>query len=153
MDELRLLEYGAFLHDVGKLEIGRDVLNKTESLSKTEWDFVHQHPLWGAEILKPIKTLQPVIPAIKHHHENYDGSGYPDGLKGESIPFYARILRVIDSFDAMTTTRPYRRAQSREKALEEITKYSGQQYDPKIVDAFRAAITETGNTVSLLDYI
>ncbi|NLX90442.1 MAG: diguanylate cyclase [Firmicutes bacterium] len=153
LDELRLLEYGAFLHDVGKLEIQREVLTKTGELSKTEWDFVRQHPLWGAEILKPIKALQPVIPAIMHHHENYDGSGYPDGLKGEEIPFFARILRVIDSFDAMTTNRPYRRALSKVKALDEIALCSGRQYDPQVVEAFRETLTETGKTISLLDYI
>lgn len=153
LDELRLLEYGAFLHDVGKLEIQREVLSKTGKLSKTEWDIVRQHPLWGAEILKSIKTLQPVIPAIMHHHENYDGSGYPDGLKGAEIPIFARILRVIDSFDAMTTNRPYRRALSKEKALEEIALCSGRQYDPQVVEAFREALNETNNTISLLDYI
>ena len=88
-----------------------------------------------------------------HHHENYDGSGYPDGLKGEEIPFFARILRVIDSFDAMTTNRPYRRALSKVKALDEIALCSGRQYDPQVVEAFRETLTETGKTISLLDYI
>ncbi len=152
LEELRLLEYGAFLHDVGKLEVPREVLNKTGPLSKTEWDFVRRHPVWGAEILKPIKTLQPVISMIMHHHENYDGSGYPHGLKGENIPLFARILRVVDSFDAMTTNRPYRRALSSEEALEEIGRCRGLQYDPQVVEAFIEALTSSRRTFSLLEY-
>ena len=151
-EELRQLEYGAFLHDVGKLEILRGTLNKKEPLSKAEWDLVHQHPLWGAEILKPIKTLQPIIPMVIHHHENFDGSGYPDGLKGEEIPFFARILRIVDSFDAMTTNRPYRRALSVKEALQELERCRGKQYDPRIVDALREVLTDSGKTASLLEY-
>ncbi len=152
LEELRQLEYGAFLHDVGKLEILRETLNKKEPLSQAEWDLVHQHPLWGAEILKPIKTLQPIIPMVIHHHENFDGSGYPDGLQGEEIPFFARILRVVDSFDAMTTNRPYRRALSVKEALKELDHCRGRQYDPRVVDAFREVLTASGKTASLVDY-
>lgn len=152
LDELRLLEYGTFLHDVGKLEIPQEILNKKGPLSKAEWNFVIRHPEWGAEILKPINMLQPIIPMIMHHHENYDGSGYPDGIQGEEIPLFARILRVVDSFDAITTNRPYRRALSRDEALLEIDRCRGLQFDPQVVDSFREALTEDGVTVSLLDY-
>lgn len=152
--ELRLLEFGAFLHDLGKLEIPREMLNKNGPLSKEEWDMIRQHPEWGAEILKPIGLLKPVIPMILHHHENYDGSGYPEGLKGKKIPFFARILRVADSFDAITTSRPYRRPLSWEEALKEITRCRGLDYDPMVVDIFVKMIRELhGNNVSQEDNI
>ena len=89
---------------------------------------------------------------VIHHHENFDGSGYPDGLKGEEIPFFARILRVVDSFDAMTTNRPYRRALSVKEALQELERCRGKQYDPRIVDALREVLTDSGKTASLLEY-
>ncbi|MEW5922306.1 MAG: diguanylate cyclase [Bacillota bacterium] len=135
-DELRLLEFGAFLHDLGKLEIPREVLNKNGPLCDADWDMMRNHPAWGAEILKPISMLQPIIPMVLHHHENYDGSGYPQGLKGKKIPLFARILRVVDSYDAITTNRPYHRLLSREEALKEIERWRGLHYDPLVVDVF-----------------
>ncbi|MDO9535762.1 MAG: diguanylate cyclase [Bacillota bacterium] len=140
--ELRQLEFGAFLHDIGKLEIPHEVLNKNGPLSQSEWEMVKQHPAWGSEILKPISLLQDAIPMVLHHHENYDGSGYPDGLKGKKIPLSARILRVVDSFDAITTIRPYRRSLSMEEALKEILRCSGLYYDPLVVDIFVKYIRE-----------
>ncbi len=140
--ELRLLEFGAFLHDLGKLEIPREVLNINGPLSNIEWQMIRKHPAWGAEILKPISILEPIIPMVLHHHENYDGSGYPEGLKGKKIPLFARILRVVDSYDAITTNRPYHRLLSRENALKEIERYRGLHYDPLVVDIFLKCIKE-----------
>jgi diguanylate cyclase (GGDEF)-like protein/putative nucleotidyltransferase with HDIG domain len=135
-ENLRLLEYGAFLHDVGKIEIPRELLNKNGSLTQEEWNIMRQHPSWGAEILKPSQVLLPVIPMVLHHHENYDGSGYPNGLKGNEIPLFAGILRVVDSFDAITTYRPYRVPLTLDEAFKDISRNSGWYYDPEVVDAF-----------------
>lgn len=148
--ELRLLEFGAFLHDIGKLEIPREVLNMKGPLSSAEWEMIRKHPVWGAEIIKPIGMLQPIVPMVLHHHENYDGSGYPDGLKGKNIPLFARILRVVDSFDAITTNRPYHTLLSREDALKEIGRYRGLHYDPMIVDLFCKCISEHDTARSVM---
>ena len=141
-EKLRQLEFGAFLHDIGKLEIPPEVLNKKEPLSAEELEMLRQHPKWGAEIVNPISMLQPIIPMILYHHENFDGTGYPEGLKGKKIPLFARILRVVDSFDAMTTSRPYRRLLSREQAVEEILRYRNLYYDPLVTDIFIKIVKE-----------
>ncbi len=142
LQELRLLEFGAFLHDLGKLEIPREVLNHHGPLSPVEWEMMRKHPAWGAEMLKPIAMLEPIIPMVLHHHENYDGSGYPAGLKGKKIPLFARILRVVDSYDAMTTNRPYHRLLSKEQALKEIERQRGLHYDPLVAEIFLKCIKE-----------
>jgi len=98
------------------------------------------HPLYAIKILEPVHFLRPVLPAIKHHHENFDGSGYPDGLKGQAIPFKARILKVADAWDAMRSDRPYRKALSKERAIEELLKGSGTEFDPFVVEAFLKVI-------------
>ncbi|NLT94446.1 MAG: diguanylate cyclase, partial [Clostridia bacterium] len=130
------LIYGSLLHDIGKIEIPREVLNKPAKLSKAEWNLFRNHPQWGADIIRPIKSLQGSLEIILHHHENYDGSGYPKGLKGEEIPFGARILRIVDSFDALITNRPYKEAMSKEQALEELKRFSGSYYDPYLLNKF-----------------
>ena len=140
--ELRQLEFGAFLHDIGKLELPHEVLNKNGPLSQKEWEMVKQHPSWGSDILRPISLLQDTIPMVLHHHENYDGSGYPEGLKGKKIPLPARILRVVDSFDAITTSRPYRRSLSIEEAINEIIRGRGLYYDPLVLDIFIKILRE-----------
>ncbi|MDO7788850.1 diguanylate cyclase [Desulforamulus aquiferis] len=129
-DEVRLIQYGAYLHDIGKIEIEINILNAHGALTEGEWDILKQHPYWGSEIIRPIKSLISVAPYILHHHENFDGSGYPMGISGEEIPLGARIIRIADSFDAITTDRPYKKAVSRQSACEEIMKYSGSHYDP-----------------------
>lgn len=138
MDEgqTKMLRYGAYLHDIGKIEISRDVLNKEAKLTEEEWQMLKSHPVWGADIVKPIHALHESIPAILHHHERFDGRGYPDGLKGYDIPFSARILAVADSFDAMVTDRPYKKGKSFEEAVEELKRCSGSQFDPGIVEKF-----------------
>ena len=132
----RNLIYGSLLHDIGKIEISREVLNKPKKLNQSEWEMFKQHPQWGADIIRPIKTLQDSLEIILYHHENYDGTGYPKGLKGKDIPIGARILRIVDSYDAITTNRPYKEAMSKEQAVEELAKYSGTHYDPIILEQF-----------------
>ena len=133
---IRLLEYGSFLHDIGKLETPREILNKKGALTAEEWAVLRRHPQWGAEMLRPIGLLEPVIPMVLYHHENYDGTGYPEGLQGEDIPYFARILRIVDSFDAMQTFRPYHQPLPREEILLELEKGSGKEYDPQLVGSF-----------------
>ena len=144
-EALRLLEYGAFLHDIGKIEIPREILNKNGHLTDEEWKSLYQHPRWGADVIASSKVLEPIIPMVLYHHENYDGSGYPQGLMGEDIPLYAKILRVVDSYDAMTSSRPYRNTLNNTEAINEISNCRGKQYDPDIVDAFINVILNTNN--------
>lgn len=130
------ISFGAILHDIGKIEISREVLNKPTSLNEKEWELFHNHPKWGAEIIDPLKSLKETKKIILHHHENFDGTGYPQGIQGIDIPVGARILRIVDSFDAITTNRPYKEAMSTEQALEELARYSGVFYDPWVLEEF-----------------
>jgi len=133
------LHIASLLHDVGKIGIPDNILNKTGQLTIEEFNKIKEHPEIGATILKPIKELGNVIHMVKCHQEKYDGSGYPDGLRGKEIPFISRIIAVADSFDAMTTNRPYRGKKHVEEAVKEIERNSGKQYDPDIVKAFITA--------------
>jgi putative nucleotidyltransferase with HDIG domain len=133
--ELRALEAAALLHDTGKLAIPEHILNKPDKLTPAEFETLKLHAKIGADILSPIGFPFPVVPIVRHHHENWDGSGYPDGLAGEQIPIGARILAVVDCFDALTSDRPYRRALPPERALGVILERSGVMYDPAVVDA------------------
>lgn len=133
---IKNLAIAAFLHDIGKIEIQRELLNKTSPLTFEERNIFYHHPLWGAEIIRPIKAFQDISPIILHHHENYDGSGYPYQIKGTDIPIGARIIRIVDSFDAMTTDRPYRKGQTVEKTLKELAQFAGSYYDPVLVNHF-----------------
>lgn len=137
-DDLRLLRYAAFLHDIGKIEIGRDILNKPGALSEEERAIIRRHTLYGVQIIEPIQSLEQVVGIVLHHHERYDGQGYPAGLAGESVPRLARILAVADAFDAMRSHRPYREALSLEAALEEVRRGRGTQFDPEAADALLA---------------
>ncbi len=130
------LHIAGLLHDIGKIGIPETVLNKIEPLSADDWDKIRHHPLLGAEILKPIIEMEEAILGVKYHHERYDGTGYPEGLKGRQIPFIASIIAVADAFDAMTTDRAYRKALSYEDAVQEIKSKSGAQFDPQVVNAF-----------------
>lgn len=134
--ELKNLELAGLLHDVGKIGTYESILDKPGKLTDEEIAIMRQHPVKGAEIIAPIKQLTGVIPAIKHHHEFYDGTGYPDGLKGEEIPFHARILAVADTFDAMKADRPYRAGRTMEFIMEEFRRCSGTQFDPKVIEVF-----------------
>lgn len=134
--DMETLKTAALLHDIGKIGTYELILDKPGKLTDEESAFVKMHPAKGEEILKPIKQLGKIVPIIRHHHERIDGKSYPDGLKGEEIPFCARILHVADSFDSMTADRPYRKAPGLEYAISELKKYSGTQFDPKVVEAF-----------------
>lgn len=135
-EDKQTLKYGAYLHDIGKIQIPMEVLNKKMKLSDEEWNLIKKHPENGAEIIQPVQSLQNVIPLILHHHERYDGKGYPSKLSGEEIPYLTRILSVADSFDAMTSSRPYKNSMGFDNAFEELKKCSGTQFDPDIVNAF-----------------
>lgn len=134
--ELKNLELGGLLHDIGKIGTYESILDKPGKLTEEEIAILQQHPVKGAEIIAPIKQLKGVVPAIKHHHEFYNGTGYPDGLKGEEIPFHARILAVADTFDAMKADRPYRTGRTMEFIMEEFKRCSGTQFDPEVIEVF-----------------
>jgi response regulator RpfG family c-di-GMP phosphodiesterase len=134
--EQRKLCTAALMHDVGKIGIPLDALNKPQKLTREEYEVFKQHPDKGRRILEPIEFLRDVVPAVLHHHEQFDGTGYPRGLKGEAIPLHARILAVADTYDAMTSDRAYRKALSHEIAIAELRRCAGTQFDPRIVAVF-----------------
>src|SRR5579884_2269070 len=138
-ERLSETEMGAILHDIGKIGIQDAILRKAGPLSPEEWEHMRTHPIIGTQILRGITFLEPVIPYVRHHHERYDGKGYPEGLAGEDIPIGGRLIAVADAFDAMTSSRPYRPAMCAEAALAELRSSAGTQLDPKIVDAFMVA--------------
>ena len=136
-DELEVLEWGGLLHDIGKIGVPDSVLLKQERLTRDERAAMNSHPVLGAEIIAPVTHLAPELPIIRHHHEWFNGSGYPDRLVGDGIPKLARILHVADAFEAMTAARPYRMTPlTPEQALAELRKFGGIQFDPAVVDAF-----------------
>ncbi|MDQ2911669.1 MAG: HD-GYP domain-containing protein [Chloroflexota bacterium] len=134
--DIRTLRRGALLHDLGKIGIPDEILRKTGELDGSEWRVMKRHPAYGARILAGIPYLSGAAEIVRHHHEHFDGSGYPDGLAGEDIPLGARIFALADALDAMTSDRPYRRAMSLEDAISEIERCSGKQFDPVMVNAF-----------------
>ncbi len=135
--ELEALEWGGLLHDIGKIGVPDNVLKKPERLTRDERMLMNAHPVLGAQIIAPVTKLAPELPIIRHHHEWYNGSGYPDRLIGDEIPKLARILHVADAFEAMTAQRPYRMTPlTSEQALSELRKFAGIQFDPVVVDAF-----------------
>jgi HD-GYP domain-containing protein (c-di-GMP phosphodiesterase class II) len=142
--EKQKLKYAATLHDIGKIGIAGRVLNKAGSLTDEEYTHVKTHPLLGDTIIEPVEFLQGPRPIILHHHERFDGRGYPDGLKGEDIPLCARILSVADAFEAMRSDRPYRRALPFKEAKKELLRNAGTQFDPKVVEVF-VSILEKNN--------
>ncbi|HLA40423.1 MAG TPA: HD domain-containing phosphohydrolase, partial [Candidatus Glassbacteria bacterium] len=136
-EELRALRLGGILHDVGKIGIPDAILHKKGRLNEEEYRIVRQHPAIGYNICKPLRSLRHVLPIIRHHHERFDGSGYPDGLAGEEIPLTARILTVVDVYDALRTERPYKPAFEHGKALKIIREETAKGwYDPKVVAKF-----------------
>jgi HD-GYP domain-containing protein (c-di-GMP phosphodiesterase class II) len=141
-EELENLKLSAILHDIGKIGVRDNVLLKEGRLDQTELEAMNMHPKYGSEILSHVKQLKDVIPGMKGHHEKYDGTGYPDGIKGEEIPLSARIIAVADTFDAMTTDRSYRKALTPDAAFEELRRYAYKQFDPAVVEAFFRAWKE-----------
>ena len=140
--QLENLHYGSILHDIGKIHVPESILSKPGRLTGEEWALMKKHPEIGAEMIKQIEYLSPAIPIIKHHHERWDGSGYPDKLKRELIPLSARIVAVADSLDAMCTERPYQEAHTPAAAYDEIVRFKGSLYDPRVVDVFCEAWDE-----------
>jgi len=136
------IKHAANLHDIGKIGVRENVLNKSKRLTTDEYSHIKNHPFMGAQILKPIKSLQGIIPIIYHHHERYDGKGYMDGLKKDEIPLGARILCVADSFEAMTSDRPYHKGMSTAEGMQQLKKNKGTQFDPQVVDAFLEVLQE-----------
>ena len=128
------IELAGFFHDIGKIGIHNDVLQKPSSLTSQEFQDVKEHTTRGAEILSRIKMLNKIVPMVLHHHERWDGHGYPGGLRGEAIPFGARIVAIADAFEVMTSHRPYLITRTPSRALEELRRCAGTQFDPVLVD-------------------
>ena len=150
-EERRAVRLGSILHDVGKIGVADSILLKSGSLTEDEWAIMRTHPEIGEKMLQSIDFLAPALPIVRHHHERWDGTGYPDKLAGEEIPIGARIVAVCDSFDAMTSDRPYRAAMSVDEACEELQRHAGTQFDPKCVDLLVQIVSEMGETSRLED--
>lgn len=134
---IRSIKQGAMLHDVGKIGVPDAILRKPGALTEEERALMQNHPMWGYEMLKDIPFLSSVLPLILYHHEKFDGSGYPEGLKGEKIPIEARIFAIVDAYDAMTSDRPYRSRMSMLDAFKELDRCAGTHFDPKLVKDFK----------------
>lgn len=135
-DQLRAIEWGALLHDVGKIAVPDAILRKTGRLTEEEWHVMRQHPNWGFEMLADVKFLEPALEIVYSHHERWDAGGYPRGLGRRDIPLAARIFAVVDTYDSITSDRPYRRARSHGEAVTELCRVAGTQLDPDVVEAF-----------------
>lgn len=135
-DQVRALEWGALLHDVGKIAVPDAILRKSGRLTEEEWHVMRQHPSWGFEMLADVKFLEPALEVVYSHHERWDGGGYPRGLQGAEIPLAARIFAVADTYDSITSDRPYRRARGHSEAVTELCRVAGTQLDPAVVEAF-----------------
>jgi len=133
---LENLHIASLLHDIGKIGVPEHILNKRSDLTVGERNRIEEHPMIGVNILKPIKELEGSMPGVQYHHERFDGRGYPEGLKGRQIPLVASIISVADSFDAMSTDRPYRLALDKKGAINEIRSLSGRQFCPRVTDTF-----------------
>lgn len=134
--EMEVLERAAILHDIGKIAIPESILNKPDRLTLEEFEIMKTHPLCGVKIVENIREMEVILPGMKYHHERYDGKGYPEGLRGDDIPLLARILAVADTYDAITSDRPYRKGPGHEFAIEEVKRCSGTQFAPEVVEAF-----------------
>ena len=139
------VSFGAYLHDIGKVRVPDEILNKAATLTDEEWDEMRRHTDYGAEMLREKEFLHGAAEIVRSHHERYDGGGYPRGLKGEEIPIGARVVAVVDTFDAITSARPYQKAQAKRKAIEELKRHSGTQFDPRVVRAFLEVIGDDDN--------
>jgi putative nucleotidyltransferase with HDIG domain len=151
-EQCTALEMAAYLHDIGKIGIGEEILRKRGALSDEERAVMRHHPLIGASILRPVAFPWPIAPVVRHHHERFDGTGYPAGLSGEEIPMLARILTVADAYEAMTSDRPYRAGRTAQQAIDELKRCASLQFDPRAVDALieeLEAVSDTSSARSL----
>jgi putative nucleotidyltransferase with HDIG domain len=135
-EQMKWLTIGATLHDIGKIGVPDCILNKPGPLDHEEYEVMRQHPEMGARMLDGIPFLKPILPYVLYHHERWDGSGYPRGLKVNEIPLEGRLLAIADTVDAVLSNRPYRKANTPEKAIEELTRFKGVQFDPVLTDMF-----------------
>lgn len=142
--ELKGVVFGALLHDVGKIGVPETILTKPGPLTELEWVAMRRHPEIGEQICRPLRASRLFAPIVRHHHERWDGRGYPDGLSGDAIPLGARIVALVDAFDAMTHDRPYRSGRSVEDALEEMAQERGRQFDPDLAAMFVARVAANG---------
>jgi HD-GYP domain-containing protein (c-di-GMP phosphodiesterase class II) len=149
-DEIEAIRVAALLHDLGKIEIPDSILQKPGPLTEKEWQSMRQHPVLSHRALAQLGGFSDVLPLVRHHHERFDGCGYPDGLPGEDIPLGSRIILVIDAFDAMTTDRPYRQAMPIADAAKELVRCSGSQFDPRMVRAFLLILCGLGHSRPLV---
>ncbi len=140
--ELRTLRYGAIFHDIGKIAIPERILHKHGPLTEEEQELIERHTVVGERILSSIEFLSDVLPLVRHEHERFDGTGYPDGVAGEDIPLGSRIIFVCDAYDAMTTKRPYRDAMPASEARDQLSKHAGTQFDPRVVGALLGALDD-----------
>jgi putative nucleotidyltransferase with HDIG domain len=147
-EEAQALFWAAMLHDIGKIGVPDDVLQKPGPLNKYEWEMMKMHPTIGANIVSSRSHIAHIAPAIHHHQEKYDGTGYPHGLLGDQIPYGARILAVADAYQAMTEDRAYRNARSHQEASQELSRFKGRQFDPKVVNAFLEVVNVEMSTVA-----
>lgn len=150
LEAVRNVELGAVLHDIGKVRVPEAILNKPSSLTDEEWKVMRTHPEVGERILQPIQSLQAILPIVRHHHERWDGGGYPDRLVGRAIPLGARIVAVCDAFRAMTEDRPYRASVEEAEALSELKSCAGSQFDPDCVEALMRALNRRGGTATVV---
>ncbi|MBO8138864.1 MAG: HD domain-containing protein, partial [Desulfotomaculum sp.] len=141
-NDQEMVYIGGLLHDIGKVGVREYILLKTSKLTPEEEKEIQTHPRVGAKILEPANLPQEVVEAVLYHHEDYDGGGYPEGIAGEKIPLLARIIRVVDSYDAMNSDRPYRKAFSQEWVIEELSRCSGKQFDPAVVEAMKKLLEQ-----------
>jgi putative two-component system response regulator len=139
-EHLRMLEFGARLHDIGKIIIPDTILNKPTQLTPAEWEAMKQHPAAGARILREISHLHSTLPYVLYHHERWDGSGYPKGLKGKDIPVEGRLLAIVDVYDALTSARPYHPAREANEVMQFLQSSAGRQFDPHLVPMFVKSI-------------
>ncbi len=139
--EIDNIEYAALLHDIGKIGVDERILGKDDGLTGEEFKKIKEHTIMGANIIRPVEFLKDSYKIIYHHHERYDGDGYPDGLKGEDIPISSRIIAVADAYDAMGSDRPYRKKLKQDKIMKELTEQSGKQFDPEVVKALLSVLS------------
>lgn len=140
--EIECLRYASILHDIGSVNVPFEILSKTSRLTAEEFKIIRDHPANSVELIKPVEFLKPVLPIILYHHEQYDGTGYPSGLKKEHIPLGARVMAVVDAFEAIVSARPYKKALSISEALLELQRNSGTQFDPKVISAFSELVRQ-----------
>jgi putative nucleotidyltransferase with HDIG domain len=142
-EDSRLLLYSAYLHDIGKINVPQEILISEKKLTDQEWTLIKRHPSDGAEIAQKIRNFDTVADIVRQHHEKFNGTGYPNGAKGEEIHVLARVLTLADSFDAMTAKRPYQKVMTFEEAFEEIRRCKGSHFDPELAEIFISAVSSS----------